>query len=161
MRIETSLGWNEVEVAKTGIAQKQDEIRIVRNMRLTIRVPQTLCEMMTITISDTWPILDVLMMRRIGMMMVMKKQSWAWWGKMTNPAGWWAQYPKRYSSTRYGFGGGMWSLRKWHSQDGGTWLITTGKELGSMLQPNWRYSWSLMHNWIQLHLRLLWLHLES
>jgi len=88
-------------------------------------------------LSETvWVILKVLMMGRMGTMRMMKRQSRASWAKMTNPAGWWAQSPKRYSSTLRGFGRSRWILMIWHNQDGRMQPTTSMKETWNMTHLN-------------------------
>jgi len=70
-------------------------------------------------LETVWAILQVPTLRMMGKMRIMKLQRWVSCAKMTNLAGWWAQYWICYSSTWRDFGRSRWSLMSWHSQDGG------------------------------------------
>jgi len=74
-----------------------------------------------------WVLLQVPMMRMMRKRRMMERQSWASWAKMTNPAAWWAQSPKRYSSTWRGFGWSRSGLMNWHNRDGWTHPTTLVK----------------------------------
>jgi len=93
------------------------------------------CWMLSETV---WAILQVLMMRRMGKTRMMKRtQSLASWAKIMNLAGWWAQSPKRYSTTWRVFGRTRWGMTNWRNRDGGTRQTTLGREKWCMEQPNW------------------------
>jgi len=88
-------------------------------------------------LETVWAILHVPTMRRMGKMT--KIQSRARWAKMMNPAGWWAQSRKPYSSLWSDFGRSRWSLTKWHNGDGGTWPTDSVNEIWRTAQPNWMF----------------------
>jgi len=74
------------------------------------------------TRSETvWAILPVPKMMWMGKMRMMLKQmhSLASWAKMIDLAGWWAQSPKRYSTSWRAFGRSRWGLKIRLNRDGG------------------------------------------
>ena len=69
-------------------------------------------------LSDTvWVILQVLTLGRMRKTWMMKRLSRASWAKMMNPAGWWGQLPKLYSSAWRYLGRSRWS-----SKSDSTWM---------------------------------------
>jgi len=89
--------------------------------------------------ATVWVILQVRTLGRMWKMRMMKRQSRATWAKMTNPAGWWTQLPKRHSSAWRGFGRSRWSLTNWHNRDGRMQPTTCLREISSMAHPNWAF----------------------
>jgi len=69
----------------------------------------------------------------------MTRQSRVSCAKMTNPAGWWAPSPKRYSSAWTGFRRRWWSLMNWNHQHRGPSQLLRWK--GSELWLIWIEGW--------------------
>jgi len=94
-------------------------------------------------------------------MRMMNRLSRASWAKMTNPAGWWSQSPKWYSSTWRGFGTNRWSPTNWLYWDGRMQPTTSVNEIWSMARPNWGF-WQSFSRKRRIRLQHLHIpHLES
>jgi len=103
-----------------------------------------------------WVIMQVQTMGRNGKMTMTKRQSKASSAKMTNPAGWWAQSQKWYSSAWRGFGRSRWSFTHWHNLDWRTQPTTSVTEIRSKAHPiseNWQ-SLNCKGMMVQLYLHL-------
>jgi len=83
-----------------------------------------------------WVILQVLTMGRIGMIRMMERQCMASWAKIMNPAGWWAESPKRYSSAWRSFRSSRWRLTNWDNRDGRMQPTTQVTEIRSTAHPD-------------------------
>jgi len=108
------------------------------------RQPQSLehylrrCWMQSETVSAILQVPKLRRMRKMRMMMKMIP-SLASWAKTMNLAGWWAQSPKRYSTTWRAFGRIRWGLINWGNRDEGTQPTTSVREIWSSGRPNWRF----------------------
>jgi len=143
--------------------QEQDDITmLVMRIRQTETPKKHLsrCWMRSETV---WAILHNPMIRRMQMVRKMMKKipSCASWAKMTNVAGWWAQYPKPYNAAWRDFCGSRWSLMNSHNWDGGTRPITSITEIRSTGWPNWRIWWWLGCNRTKLQPHLHCNHFDS
>jgi len=91
-----------------------------------------------------WASLQVPTMRRMGKTRMMRKK--ILWGaslaKMTNPAGWWAQSPKRYSIACSVFGRSRSRLMNWRNLAGETRPTTYVRGIRSTGRPNGRFQLS-------------------
>jgi len=113
-------------------------------------------------LSETvWVILQVLMMGRMGKMRTMKRLSRASWAKMTNPAGWWAQSPKQYSSGWRGFGRSRWSSMNRLNRDVRMQPTTAVNDIRSTAHSNWGFCQSFSRKQMMTLRHLHRHHLES
>jgi len=95
---------------------------------------------------------------------------WGWWRVsracweyMTNPAGWWAQSPKQYSSTSRVFRRSRWSSTNWLNLDRMTQPTTSVNNRRGTAQSNcgFRHSFSrkqmmMLRHLERQHLKTLW-----
>jgi len=103
-----------------------------------------------------WPILQVLIMRRMGTMMIMKIHSCAIWVRLSNTAGWCSQSPKWYSGTWSGIGRSRWSLKHWDKVDLRMWPTTCVKEIRGTEWPKWKFRQLLSRKRTLLQSNLHW-----
>jgi len=112
-------------------------------------------------LETVWVILQVPTMGRMGKTRMIKRLSRASWAMMMNPAGWWAQSPKRYSSAWRAFGRSRWSSTNWLNPDGRMQHTTSVNEIRSTAHPNWGFRQLFSHKRLMTLRHLRRQHLES
>jgi len=84
-----------VEHAKAAVLNEQKDMKYAEIAGLTNREPEKTFQKIMVALGDSLGDLAIPSMGRMKMIRRMKKQSRSYWAKMTNPAGWWAQSPRR------------------------------------------------------------------